>query len=82
MMGLEITFEEGRAQQSNFHQYPILRMAKAPEVEVHLIQSQNRPTGLGEPSFPPLAPAVTNAIAAITGERVRTLPLSREGYSV
>lgn len=81
MMGLEIDFEDGRAQQTNFHQYPLLRLAKAPKVEVHFIQSDNPPTGLGEPSLPPLAPAVTNAIAAVTGERVRTMPLSQEGYS-
>jgi isoquinoline 1-oxidoreductase beta subunit len=82
MMGLEITMENGRVEQSNFHQYPMLRIAKAPEVEVHFVQSEFSPTGAGEPAFPPAAPAICNAIYAAIGHRVRTLPLSREGFSV
>jgi isoquinoline 1-oxidoreductase beta subunit len=82
MMGLEIAFENGRVQQNNFHQYPILRINHVPEVEVHFIQSDFPPTGVGEPSLPPLIPAVANAIFAATGQRVRTLPLTREGFSV
>jgi len=80
MMGLEITFENGRAQEENFNRYPIMRMRNAPEVEVHFIQSDFPPTGAGEPALPPLAPAVANAIFAATGERVRQMPLSRSGY--
>lgn len=83
MMGLEIGFENGRVTQSNFHQYPILRINKSPPViETHFIQSDFPPTGIGEPALPPLMPAVVNAIYAATGHRVRTLPLTKEGYSV
>jgi isoquinoline 1-oxidoreductase beta subunit len=82
MMGLEITMENGRIEQSNFHQYPLLRMADHPKVEVHFIQSQHPPTGVGEPALPPVAPAIANAIHAACGHRVRTLPLTKEGFSV
>ena len=82
MLGLSITMENGRVQESNFHQYPLMRMNNAPVVNVHFIQSDFPPTGLGEPALPPLAPAVCNAICAATGDRVRTLPLSKAGYSV
>jgi isoquinoline 1-oxidoreductase beta subunit len=82
MLGLEITMEKGRIEQSNFHQYPILRIANHPQVEVHFIQSDNPPTGVGEPALPPVAPAICNAIFAASGHRVRTLPLTKEGFSV
>ena len=82
MLGLEISIENGRIQQSNFDKYPILRMRGAPEVEVHFIESEFPPTGLGEPALPPIAPAVCNAIFAASGHRVRQLPLTREGFTV
>lgn len=82
MIGQQITMEKGRIQQSNFHDYQVLRMPDAPRVDVHFIQSDNRSTGIGEPALPPLAPAVGNAIFAATGHRVRTMPLTEEGYSV
>jgi isoquinoline 1-oxidoreductase beta subunit len=82
MLGLEVTFEKGRAQQANFDHYPILRIAHAPEVEPHFIQSDYPPTGFGEPVLPPVAPAVCNAIFAATGHRIRTLPLMRENFTV
>ncbi len=80
MLGQKITMEGGRVQQTNFHQYPVLRMPQAPKVDVHFIQSDYAPTGLGEPALPPLAPAVGNAVFAATGERVRTLPFSEAGF--
>ena len=82
MMGLELSIEQGRVQESNFDRYPILRMGRVPDVTVHFIQSDHPPTGLGEPALPPLAPAICNAIYAASGHRVKTLPLSREGFSV
>ena len=82
MLGLAVTFENGRAQQHNFDKYPMLRMPATPAVDVHFVDSDYPPTGLGEPALPPLAPAVCNAIATATGQRIRTLPISEEGYSV
>ena len=80
MLGQEITMEDGRIQQSNFDTYPLLRMPDAPNVDVYFIQSDNPPTGAGEPALPPLAPALCNAIYAASGHRVRTLPLVKEGF--
>ncbi len=81
MFAQQINLEKGRVQETNFDQYPLLRMPNAPLVEAHFIQSQYNPTGLGEPALPPLAPAIGNAIFAATGERVRTLPLTKSGFS-
>lgn len=82
LMAQEITFEQGQVQQDNFHRYPLLRIHHTPPVAVHFIQSDNTPTGLGEPAIPPLAPAVGNAIFMASGQRARTMPLSREGYAL
>ena len=82
MAGQKITMESGRVEQTNFDQYPVLRIDKAPEVDVHFIESDYDPTGLGEPALPPLAPAVANAIFEATGKRVRSMPLTDEGFRV
>lgn len=81
-MALEVTIEDGAAQQTNFDRYPLPRMAVTPKVETHFVQSERSPTGLGEPVFPPVVPAVCNAIHAATGHRIRTLPLTKEGFTL
>ncbi len=71
----KIDLEQGAVVQSNFHDYPILRMDEAPAVEVVIMPSDAGPTGIGEPGVPPLAPAVANAVYRATGQRLRELPL-------
>jgi isoquinoline 1-oxidoreductase beta subunit len=82
MMGQEITLDKGRVVQTNFNNYPLIRLAQAPpEIEVEFVKSDNGPTGLGEPSMPPILPAIANAIFTASGDRVRSLPLKNNGYS-
>jgi len=69
-----ITLKEGRVEQSNFNDYPLLRIHEMPQVEVHIVPSVANPTGVGEPGVPPIAPAVANALFAATGKRLRKLP--------
>jgi len=71
----EITIKDGRVEQNNFHDYPILRINEAPVVEVYLVKSAEAPGGIGEPGTSAIAPAVTSAIFAATGKRIRKLPV-------
>ncbi len=77
----KITIKNGRVEQSNFHDYPMLRIDEMPEVEVHIVPSQAPPGGIGEPGVPPIAPALCNAIFAATGKRVRNLPIDVEALT-
>jgi isoquinoline 1-oxidoreductase subunit beta len=71
----KVTLKDGVVEQSNFHDYPMLRIGEMPKVEVHIVASTEEPTGVGEPGTPPIAPAVANAIFAATGRRIRRLPI-------
>jgi isoquinoline 1-oxidoreductase subunit beta len=71
--------KNGRAVQRNFDAYKSLRIHEMPTIAVHIVDSRAKPTGVGEPGVPPLAPAVANAIARLGGPRVRRLPLARAG---
>jgi isoquinoline 1-oxidoreductase beta subunit len=72
----EITLDKGRVQQSNFGDYRVMRMNESPTIEVHMVNSTDDPGGIGEPGTAAIAPAVTNAIAAATGKRIRKLPVA------
>jgi isoquinoline 1-oxidoreductase beta subunit len=72
----KITLKDGKVEQSNFHDYRVLRMNEMPRVEVYLVTGGDKPTGVGEPGVPPIAPAVANALFALTGKRARSLPLA------
>lgn len=83
LMYAKISFEGGVIEQSNFHQYPLLRMSNAPELDVHFLQPMDvAPSGSGEPALPPALPAIANAIYSASGDRVRKAPLSELGYSL
>jgi isoquinoline 1-oxidoreductase beta subunit len=80
-MGQEITLADGKVEQSNFHNHALVRMRQTPKIEVYWRKTDYAPTGLGEPTLPPTLPALSNAIFAATGKRIRTLPLQRSGFS-
>ncbi|MGH8744440.1 MAG: xanthine dehydrogenase family protein molybdopterin-binding subunit, partial [Burkholderiales bacterium] len=73
-----ITLTDGKVDQSNFHDYPVLRIREMPSVEVHIVPSNEKPTGVGEPGVPPIAPAVVNALYMATGKRIRQLPIGNQ----
>jgi isoquinoline 1-oxidoreductase subunit beta len=77
-----ITLKDGYVQQSNFHDYQVLRMNQVPRIEVYTVPSTNKPSGVGEPGTPPIGPAVANAIAALTGKTVHDLPFSSAGVTI
>ncbi len=77
----EIEIEQGKVKQGNYHEYKVLRIPDMPVVEVHIVPSTEAPTGVGEPGVPPLAPAVANALAKLTGQRVRRLPFARHKFT-
>ena len=82
-LGQQVTFANGRVQQGNFDDFPLLRMNEAPPVEVHFNITGNPPSGIGEPALPPVHPALANAIFAATGKRVRSLPFNKAaGFAV
>jgi isoquinoline 1-oxidoreductase beta subunit len=71
----ELTFESGRLQQTNFHTFPVMRINECPEIETHIVESNEKSGGIGEPGVPCAAPAIANAVFAVTGKRVRRLPI-------
>jgi isoquinoline 1-oxidoreductase beta subunit len=76
----QVNVDLGRVVQSNFNDYDVIRLARAPEIHVALVPSSAPPGGAGEPAVPPIAAALTNAIYAASGERIRALPLLRTGF--
>ena len=78
----EITLKDGIVEQSNFDDYPVLRINQMPAIDVHIVPSTAKPTGVGEPGTPPIAPALANALALANGQPVRTLPLSSQGITL
>ena len=82
LAGQRISISSGAIEQTNFHQYPLLRMPQSPKINVEFLASDYPPSGAGEPALPPVAPAVCNAVFSACGERIRNLPISRAGFSV
>jgi isoquinoline 1-oxidoreductase beta subunit len=80
-MQQEITIANGRVQQTNYHQHPLIRFKQTPAIELFWRKTEFGPTGLGEPALPPVLPAIANAVFDATGKRIRTLPLARSGFS-
>jgi isoquinoline 1-oxidoreductase beta subunit len=70
--------DKGRVQQTNFHDFPVVRMHEAPAIDIILVESTEKPGGIGEPATALVSPAIANAVAALTGKRVRKLPMTAE----
>ena len=77
----ELTIKDGAVQQHNFNDYPVLRINQMPRIETYIVPSREKPTGVGEPATPVIAPALANAILAMEGKPVRALPLSTQGIA-
>ncbi len=73
-----ITLKDGAVEQSNFHDYPVLRMNQMPRIDVHIVPSREKPSGVGEPATPVIAPALANALLALHGYPIRSLPISSQ----
>jgi isoquinoline 1-oxidoreductase subunit beta len=78
----EITLREGRVEQGNFNDYPVLRMPQLPPLKIEILNSDAKPGGAGEEAVPPVAPAIANALFAATGQRVREIPFARAGFTL
>jgi isoquinoline 1-oxidoreductase beta subunit len=76
-----ISLRNGRVAQSNYQQHPLVKMSQTPPIELHWIKSNHPPTGLGEPALPLILPAIANAVFTATGERIRTMPMTKQGFS-
>jgi isoquinoline 1-oxidoreductase beta subunit len=77
-----VTLKDGIVEQSNFNSYDVLRITEMPKVEVHIVPSREKPSGVGEPGVPPVGPAVANAVLALTGKAPTKLPINQAGLSV
>jgi isoquinoline 1-oxidoreductase beta subunit len=77
-----VTLKDGRVEQGNFDDYPVLRIAQMPAIEVHIVPSRNKPSGVGEPGTPVIAPALYNALATLNGKAMRSLPLAAQGITL
>jgi isoquinoline 1-oxidoreductase beta subunit len=80
MFEQKLDYRAGRVSENNFDRYKLLRIGVEPRIDVHFVDSDYPPSGLGEPALPPVAPAVCNAVFAASGQRIRRLPISEEGY--
>lgn len=82
MAAQKLTYRGGVIEEKNFDRYPLRRIGSEPRIDIHFLQSDYPPSGLGEPVLPPVAPAICNAVFAASGQRIRTLPISEEGFSI
>ena len=78
----EINIVGGKVQEQNFHNYRLMRMNEVPQIDIYLLDSEEKPGGMGEPAVALVAPAVCNAIYAATKKRLRTLPIAKQGFTV